>query len=1783
MAEEWIDLDNLALPNSDPEWIDLDALAIPGGGKGKPAPGPSRPKPKPPKLPRQPAVPLSEWMTEAKELGLIMLDTPAAKRRRAPSMKAELKAKGAFKQAQMQQQNALMDARLSAAAKNVPSMRAATPAERAELERIVATDVPGVGAALERGKMKSEAAATNFMAGVTYLADDLLSTSIPWGSINGPLKPLGDWFSGKSARETRVLGAQRYYHDKAPIETIAESARGLVGPVLSTAAAMVITRHPVAAFAVQKVADARGQGVTDPMELAKQAAIGAIEGKIFSKFGKTAPRSAILGAAQTIVEAKLAGHPVRIEDVIEAAVSMGGLHVALGILQPKARPKVKLPTATGPIEVETILDPLDPGIPAAARPLVNANLESFMAESKVKSATGNIGAYDPSSPLISASREAAPAGPLTPIDLREMEQRALQAGRPIALTLDTRDSMERQAQTLKQRLLTMDPSTLEFAELAQRQIELATAVADAVPERILDISSLEGLRQHLLESNLGHPGAVDELLGILQPGAIPQGTEGQPLSEGYTMHLPTEQTKAPVVYVPDELFRAAGWINQGGNSISGLNLRLDDLPYWLRRAEAHLSTREFDQAIQAFDRAWDEAARRGQSSISLVNRAAPGYQQRQTAQHETFHAGQEEALRATATLPPALPETDIAGLHDPEWARTHPLVQMIASSEKGRTISFTDPAAIDRVAMELPAYIAGGQYDFLGITTGQGIDFVIDYLGHLIETRGIEALDTIEKTAILRPGIQEAAALARSFYDPLGQHPQASNVSPAPKAGATQTVGAAAPPRIAGAELGRGAIEPGAVGPRTAASIGGGAVAGGGEGGAEARGGEAPATFAEVERRVPDLAERFRQEVNLKEGRNLNDEELNDEIYNALYGHVGGGSEIETAQYIRELFPIQTERANTFRRKSEEGLTQFWDEAKKKRNEEEKTSAIITEEEYARREAEEMEALRQMPRASMQPVGPESDLTRAIREANLSPTEPPPPTEPPRPQERFDPSEPLYEELVAEPVNRKVADAAGELFNNSGIPFDPTEHYSFQVIDALDRGAITVPRLDAFLESKGVSLPDFLTDLESAISNSGRRLGRWGLAARKFYNLVETDPALREKYGALMTHSRQLLEMSEEALRTQTLWRRSGNVIRSGLLTQLGTAAANFATVAGGRLPFSIITDMLRGLSEATTNQMNDPAPFMERLAKREAQLLRPSLDVLMSIASPAQARRLKGIVKDIEQQVPWVHNKLFAQYSSDVEVIARRTRSTDALQQHADHLRAQALTFIGPTEKAHRASLLKKATLLDTRITEIKKVAAQESTIAHKAMSGAERFYGFFNLPNIVQEFFLRGPYFLGRLEQYAAEGGHDLHTLRQAGRLRELPKEIYEKAINDALDFTFALAPGKETEVGRFTSATIEAIAASGPIGAVILPFPRWFYNYSRFMYQWGPWGGVMPLARKGVSTLPGRESQPLDFDRLAKAAVGTALLGAAFALVNSDEWKGEETFEIKLGKLRLDTRRFQPFASYVAIADTTERIRQGRAVDLKAGKVWETLSGLRARGYAPSATEEAMDAIIQQNEVGDILAGRQLGRAGSDFTSIFFTPFLNFRDAWAQFDATENVRLDKEARLWTGGPVERIPELRTRELPFAQSKTEVGPQKLGEWPALRLLGIQISPERSFAAREWSRLGISPSSFLQTDSDPLINREQNRAFAELLSTIGESYASNPLYRGANDLEKAAQWKQLMIGDTSMGVRGLAEVAREIGEAANPVEAARRQIKRTVPPLKRRAIGLDQQLKEMK
>jgi hypothetical protein len=126
--------------------------------------------------------------------------------------------------------------------------------------------------------------------------------------------------------------------------------------------------------------------------------------------------------------------------------------------------------------------------------------------------------------------------------------------------------------------------------------------------------------------------------------------------------------------------------------------------------------------------------------------------------------------------------------------------------------------------------------------------------------------------------------------------------------------------------------------------------------------------------------------------------------------------------------------------------------------------------------------------------------------------------------------------------------------------------------------------------------------------------------------------------------------------------------------------------------------------------------------------------------------------------------------------------------------------------------------------------------------------------------------------------------------------------------------------------------------------------------------------------------------------------------------------------------------------------------------------------------------------------------------------------------------------------------------------------------------LTGVKADPGVGFATREFQRLGLSPTRWLQADPDPAINRAQYAAYAKKLAQLGPKIEASERYQRMNDAQKAAFWEAKLAGPD-----GLAAEAKELGLQANPREVNRRETLQSQPPLQRKASGLEREVREMK
>ena len=329
-----------------------------------------------------------------------------------------------------------------------------------------------------------------------------------------------------------------------------------------------------------------------------------------------------------------------------------------------------------------------------------------------------------------------------------------------------------------------------------------------------------------------------------------------------------------------------------------------------------------------------------------------------------------------------------------------------------------------------------------------------------------------------------------------------------------------------------------------------------------------------------------------------------------------------------------------------------------------------------------------------------------------------------------------------------------------------------------------------------------------------------------------------------------------------------------------------------------------------------------------------------------------------------------------------------------------------------------------------------------------------------------------------------------------------------------------------------------------------------------------------------------------------VGTLMYGVALGL--REFAGGEEWWQIKTGKkdakgqpIYWDVRRMPQLAFFLNVADLAIRANKGTMGDIDPDKrLAEVYLNVR-RNTSPNDIG-SIDYFLKLWDAEDISQGQKakLLRPVGEVLSNPLIPLVNLRDAWAQINEEAGAKRDlREEPIW-GPSYDKLPWVRNR-LPLAEGPFEKGPQPRQYAPLVggertplafaialgQAAGVtQLTPGQGFASREFSRLGLSPFRFLRRDPDPSIDRAQWKAMSQFFEDVGKAFEKDSSYQAASDAEKAARWEDVFKGDD-----GLASAARTIGEQANPEEMARREILKSVGPLRGKAIGLDKKVQEMR
>lgn len=836
------------------------------------------------------------------------------------------------------------------------------------------------------------------------------------------------------------------------------------------------------------------------------------------------------------------------------------------------------------------------------------------------------------------------------------------------------------------------------------------------------------------------------------------------------------------------------------------------------------------------------------------------------------------------------------------------------------------------------------------------------------------------------------------------------------------------------------------------------------------------------------------------------------------------------------------------------------------------------------------------PETLAQPAAPTIEQT----------TEPPnqPPGQPPTSPDEGGPEPPnLYDQVMSVEQFRLLNQEFVRLAAENGFAYNPNKPPHKQLGEAVASGKLDYESLSAAFQAAGLDAFEVADLLEATSSKAGQVLQ----ALSNHQTLIEAAIKKDPKAAAALYGTKKVLNIGLESLEATILgrswWERSGDIMRKNFLSRLSTTATQIWS-ATGQLPLSMAADGLAGVGMRLLNPKKwkgtSDAGLMKKLSEDITRGMAPQLEFISNLKPetvtslvrlnvPKNYQQYEEIINQVNNVHRYVYNKLHGREElklSDPEIVA------------PDVLEPFLKQISDPTERYR----------LTDRLNKLKARKKLNDSLLGKSLKGYEKTLDTILLPLSVQEYAFRKAIFVGALRRELEAKGISMAEAMANPQLIKENEAAVQAALDEALKATWAYEPKQENKsLGRMDQA-LEASAANfikmwnklGPIGATLEAFPRAFTNGLKFAYEWGPLGFTNPAWEIGKKLKTGhREAITFqETQRIGQAMVGTLMYGVALGL--REFAGGEEWWQIKTGKkdakgqpIYWDARRVPQLAFFLNVADLAIRTSKGTMGDIDPDKrLAEVYLNVR-RNTSPNDIG-SIDYFLKLWDAEDISQGQKakLLRPVGEVLSNPLIPLVNLRDAWAQINEEAGAKRDlREEPIW-GPSYDKLPWVRNR-LPLAEGPFEKGPQPRQYAPLVggertplafaialgQAAGVtQLTPGQGFASREFSRLGLSPFRFLRRDPDPTIDRAQWKAMSQFFEDVGKAFEKDSSYQAASDAEKAARWEDVFKGDD-----GLASAARTIGEQANPEEMARREILKSVGPLRGKAIGLDKKVQEMR
>lgn len=439
-------------------------------------------------------------------------------------------------------------------------------------------------------------------------------------------------------------------------------------------------------------------------------------------------------------------------------------------------------------------------------------------------------------------------------------------------------------------------------------------------------------------------------------------------------------------------------------------------------------------------------------------------------------------------------------------------------------------------------------------------------------------------------------------------------------------------------------------------------------------------------------------------------------------------------------------------------------------------------------------------------------------------------------------------------------------------------------------------------------------------------------------------------------------------------------------------------------------------------------------------------------------------------------------------------------------------------------------------------------------------------NTLNRMQEFYYRNGMFAASLEESLKKRGLDLNKIVDAEDIRLIPVEDIQKAVDDALDFTYAKTPD-----GGIGEAFVKFTNSIPFVTTAVFPFGRFMANAMKFQFRHSPLGPLSFLSESERAAFAKGDSKII-----AQSLVGTAAFLTAIQMKRASE--GEtKWYEIQLENGQpVDMRPYFPLTPYMLVADIIVSAERGisppPAKDIIAGLTGAQLRGGAGLGFVDNFMKD-LSGLDNEEKITNFVT-----RFVADVAGGFLTPVRMFGDFIDSLP--EELGGVKRQSFKTTTPkgkpdvlglfsTEDFGQAILRNIPIAnrgmeelRSPTRASPRGRPETtlglpaPLVRqLTGVTVGEAKNPAEKEFDRLNYKMSDIRPYSGERKVDRLMDKHMGAIVEYVISPIVQSEAYKEKSNARKDKDLRRLL--------KEIRAVAKQGAVVEDPKAFLRRYIKR--------------------